>query len=177
MNLEDYERGMLSLIKGRGAPPDHPDLQAVAVSPGLAVTREIALFWRRFGIQTQCRFTYRLLTRLGAFESLIASYFDSNPTSPFVEQLGLSFLRSLEDHEHALVRAVAQFELAVMRVKGDGTGAFEILWDRHPDDVFLALETGGDLPEADAGSLYLLRIAGASGDFITCSRLPRPPAT
>ena len=89
--------GLLALIKGRGAPPDDPYLQRVAGSRELAMVREIALWWRTFQLEAQCRFTSRLLKRLGSFQALVAAYFDNNATSPFVEELSLGFLRDATD--------------------------------------------------------------------------------
>ena len=108
--LELQQRGLLALIKGRGAPPGDPYLQRMAGSRELAMIREIALWWRTFQLEAQCRFTSRLLKRLGTFPSLVAAYFDKNATSPFVEELSLGFLRTLRTHDDPLVRAVSQFE-------------------------------------------------------------------
>ncbi len=170
LSLEDYQRGMLALIKGRAVPPGSVYIQQVAASPGLAIVREIALFWRTFEIGIQCRLTWRLLTRLGSGDALVAGYFNHNPTSPFVEQLGLGFLEWLADHDDALVRAVAGFELAIMRIKGGMADAAEIRWDRDPERVLHVLQTGGELPHAEDGPDYLLRIGGKQADLITCSR-------
>jgi hypothetical protein len=173
MNLEHHQRGLLDLVKGRGSPPPDPYLRSVAASEGLAIARGSALFWRAFQLETQCRYTARLLKQLESFDDLVGDYFDNNPTSPFIEELSRGFLRSLNAHEDVLVHAVSQFELAVLRVKDGSAEAFETLWDRHPDLVFLALETGGGLPGPDAENYYLLRIDGALSDMVTCSRLPR----
>jgi len=64
LSLEDYQRGMLTLIKGRAAPPRSVYFQQVAASRGPVIVREIALFWRTFEIGIQGRMTWRLLTRL-----------------------------------------------------------------------------------------------------------------
>ena len=102
MNLEDHQRGLLNLIKSRGAAPTNSYLRGVAASPGLGVVRETALFWRAFQLQSQCPFTCRLLKRLGCFEALLAEYFSSTSTSPYVEELSRDFLQWLRLHDESL---------------------------------------------------------------------------
>ena len=60
--LELYQRGLLDLVKKRGVAPEDPYLRHVAESRALVVVREIAVWWRVFQIEAQCRFTSRLLT-------------------------------------------------------------------------------------------------------------------
>jgi hypothetical protein len=169
-NLEYQQRGMLNLVKGRDVSPGDPYLQRVSASPGLAILRGTALFWRAFQLQDQCQFTARLLARLGWFDSLVASYFDHNATSPFVEELSRGFLRSLQLHDDALVRAMAQFEYAALEVKSGSAETFEITWDRHPDLVFRALEIDGELPAAEEGNVYTMQVDRKLPGMIACTR-------
>jgi hypothetical protein len=168
--LELQQRGLLNLVKGRGAPPDDPYLQRVAGSRELAMVREIALWWRTFQLEAQCRFTSRLLKRLGSFPALVAAYFDNNATSPFVEELSLGFLSTLRVHDDPLIRAVSQFEYGFLQVRSGCNESFEILWDRHPDLVFLALENGSDLPDPEPGCHYRVQVARNLPKLIACSR-------
>jgi hypothetical protein len=174
--LEAYQRGLLDLIKGRGDPPADPYLQRVAGSAELAVVREIALWWRAFQIEAQCRLSSRLLKRLGCFETRVAAYFDGNATSPFIEVLSRGFLRSLDAHDDRLVRAVTQFEFALLEVRSGSDQVFEIDWDRHPDVVLVALDRGSELPAAEPEFLYRMRIDRESPGAIACSRERRFPA-
>jgi hypothetical protein len=169
-NLEDQQRGLLNLVKRRDVTPCDPYLEQVAASPGLAIMRETALFWREFQLQAQCRLTARLLERLGRFDALVASYFDRTATSPFVEELSREFLRSLRLHDDALIRAVSQWEYAVLEVKSGSAQAFEITWDRHPGRVFRALETGGQLPAAEPGVEYQVQVDQKLPGLVRCTR-------
>jgi hypothetical protein len=168
--LELQQRGLLDLIKGRGAPPDDPYLRRVAGSRELAMVREIAIWWRAFQLEAQCRFTSRLLKRLGCFDALVMTYFNNNPTSPFIEELSRDFLSSLCTHHDRLIRAVSQFEYAFLKAKGGSADTFEILWDRHPDLVFLALEKSSALPAPELGCLYRMRIDRDLAGMIACTR-------
>src|SRR6478672_773667 len=91
-NLERRQRGLLDLVKNRGGAPCDPYLQRVADSRGLAMVRKIALWWRAVSLEAQCRLTARLLKKIGCFDAQVASYFDRNATSAFVEELSLGFL-------------------------------------------------------------------------------------
>ena len=117
MTLETQQRGLLDLVKSRGGVPKEPYLRKVAGSAELGVVREIALWWRMYSLEGQCRFTARLLKRLGCFEDTVAEYFDNNATSFYVEDLGFGFLDSLRWHGDRVIRAVAQSEGALLRCK------------------------------------------------------------
>lgn len=168
--LELQQRGLLDLVKNRGAPPDDPYLRRVAGSRGLAMVREIAVWWRAFQLEGQCRFTSRLLKRMACFDALVTKYFNNNATSPFIEELGHDFLNSLRMHDDRLIRAVSQFEYAFLEVRAGSAETFEIVWDRHPDFVFLALSNGSELPPSEPGSQYRMRVARDLPRKIACTR-------
>jgi hypothetical protein len=168
--LEQQQRGLLELVKGRGELPEDPYLRRVAESRELAVVREIAVWWRVFQIEAQCRFTPRLLKRLGCFKEVVTSYFNGHRTSPFVEELSKDFLRSLRTHHDPFVRAVSQFELAFLEVRAGSGEEFEVVWDRHPELAVLALEGGGELPRPERDFVYRLRIAQKLPGMFACTR-------
>jgi hypothetical protein len=169
-DLELHQRGLLELVKNRGGQPCDPYLRRVANSRELAMVRKIALWWRAFALEAQCHFTTRLLKQLGCFDALVKSFFDHNATSPFVEELSLDFLGSLYDHDDRLIRAMSQFELALLKTRAGSAHAYEIMWDRHPDLVVLALETGGELPACELGCRYRMHIARDLPHMIVCNR-------
>jgi len=170
LTLEAQQRGLLDLVKKRGASPEDPYLRQVEGSAQLAIVREIALWWRVFALEAQCRFTSRLLKRLGLFQETVAFYFDNNLTSPFVEELSVDFLDLLRGHPNPLLRAVSQSERALLQCRAGSGDTVEILWDRHPDRVFQALETGSELPPAEAGGIYRLRIDRDLPGMVACTR-------
>lgn len=170
MTLESYQRGLLDLVKNRGPYPEDAYLRRVADSPELRMVREIAIWWRIFALETQCHFTARLLTRLGCFDAMVASYFNSHLTSPFVEELSDGFLASLSAHEGALIRATAQFERAFLKVRSGSHEAFEVSWDRHPEHVLWAVEENRELPPAEHGYTYRMRISRDLRGLVACVR-------
>jgi hypothetical protein len=179
--LERQQRGLLNLIKNRGEPPEDAYLRQVANSRGLEMVREIAVWWRAFQIEDQCRFTSRLLKRCECFEEVVVTYFNNHRTSPFIEELSQDFLRSLGDHHDGLIRAVSEFELALLQVRVGSAECFEVLWDRNPENVILALEESSELPAPEIGCLYRMRIGRDLPRMVVCTResmasSPRPQA-
>jgi hypothetical protein len=176
MRLEIHQRGLLDLVKGRGAPPEDPYLRRIAGSRELMMIREIAIWWRKFQLEAQCHLTSRLLKHLGCFDETVVSYNNNNQTSPFVEELTDDFLSSLRMHHDHLVRTVAQFERALLKVRAGVDEHFEILWDRHPDLVFRAIEKASELPPPKPGCIYRMRIARDLPSMVACRSevLPEP---
>jgi hypothetical protein len=175
--LEAHQRGLLDLLKNRACHPNDSYLRQVDGSRELAMLRKIAVWWQAFAIETQCRWTARLCKRLDCFDALVAEYFDHSATSPFVEELGSQILDSLRAHDHGLIRSTSQFEYALRAHPSQSGETYEIVWDRNPDVVIAALETGATLPEREASCLYRLRVGGGPPATITCARetLPREP--
>jgi hypothetical protein len=168
--LERQQRGLLDLIKNRGVPPEDPYLRQVANSRELEMVREIAIWWRAFQIEDQCRFTSRLLKRCECFEDVVVTYFNNHRTSPFIEELSQDFLNSLVDDPDWLIRAVSQFELALLKVRAGSAECFEVLWDRYPENVILALEESSRLPPPESGCVYRMRIGRDLPRTVVCTR-------
>lgn len=166
--LELYQRGLLDLVKGRGTPPADPYLGQVAASRGLKMVREIAIWWRKYQLESQCPLTWCLLKRMGCFDEAVESYFNNNQTSPFVEELTDHFLGSFRIHHDRLIRAICQFERALLSVRAGADEHFEILWDRHPDLVFQALEQARELPPPEPGRIYRTRVGRDLPGMVVC---------
>ncbi|MDQ2834365.1 MAG: hypothetical protein M3Y50_11580 [Acidobacteriota bacterium] len=182
LSLEQEQQSLLAMIKGRtvspgpGPDPD-PWLERVASSRGLQMVREIALWWRRFQIESQCRYTSRMMKRLDCFDSYVAQYFRSHSTSPSIEQFTSEFLSSLEDHCDPVLRAVAQFELACITLRNTTLHASTITWDREPSRVLTALDRFSDLPSPEPQAQYVMKIGPGSLSHIICDLQPltNPP--
>ena len=171
--LERQQLAVLALIKRR--PVDlggDPWLEQLASSRELDLVREIALWWRRFQIESLCRYTSRLLKRLGCFEREVEKYFEANATSPFIEQIAPAFLESLRAHPDPLLRSVAQFELACIRLREPSPQRFRIVWDRDPNLALAALDSFALLPAPD-GFEYVMQVDAAIPGSVACVRRTR----
>jgi len=176
-SLAVQQQGLLDLIKGRTTNVSDPYLRDVAGCRELAMLREIAVWWRKVHVESQCRFTSRLLKRMRNFDSVVSAYFNENATSPFVEELALDFLRTLRDDPDPLVRAVSQFECALQSVRLGSADVFEVTWDRHPDLVIRALEQASEMPAAEVGCIYRMKVANDIPGLIACTRMLTRSAT
>lgn len=141
----------------------------VAQSRGLSLLKQIASWWQRFQLESQCRYTTRLMKRLGCFESWLAAHCAAQPAPTSPEDLSARFLSSLHTHEDCLLRAVASFELACLTPPSARRSTTLTFWDRNPDAVMDALDRRLELPPPEPDILYVLRI-GPSG--ISCTRKP-----
>ncbi len=151
MDLEEQQRTLLALIKKRLLEPNGIDeyLQRVAASEQLALLREIALWWRALGIERNCPLTAQLLKRLGRFELTVEGFYCRYATSPYMEEMAMQFLETASADSDALVRAVAGFELAMLRLAQGDTRSFVIEWDRDPAAALMSIRSGNPLPESD----------------------------
>jgi hypothetical protein len=168
--LARQQRELLALVKGRTQAFEDPYVRRVMVSHRLTVVRTIAIRWRMYQIEAQCRYTSRLCKRLGIFESRVERHFSEFDSSPHIDELSAQFLNAQSDAVEPLVRAVAATELALLRARAGQSDVVETRWDRNPDLVFRALENFEQIPPSEDAN-YLLRIACDLPNFLECLRL------
>lgn len=169
-SLEQQQRGLLALLRGQSIPQSDPWLTNVASSPGLKMMHSIADWWHRFQIEWQCRYTSRLMKRLGCFESYVAEHFREHPAPPSIEELSTQFLLSLQNHDNLLLRAVARLELACIRPQRNRARTTTIYWDRNPNQVMDALDRFIELPDPEPKVRYVLRMGAALPEGVSCER-------
>jgi hypothetical protein len=167
---EQQQRSLLAIVRGASKPHSDPWLESVEASPGLKMIHTIALWWQRFQIEWQCRYTSRLMKRLGCFESYVEAHFRKHPTPPSIEELTAQFLSSLQRHEDPLLRAVASLELACIQSNITPERSTTIFWDRDPNQVMDALDRFAKLPDPEPKVRYILRMGANLPDGITCKR-------
>lgn len=185
LTLLEQQQKLLEILRGRraesgitesqsvdAAVESDPWLASVVRSPGLQILRQTASWWQRFQIESTCRYTSRLMKRLGCFESYLESHFAGRPAPPAIEELTAQFLTSLAAYDHPLVRAVAQLELFCMGSADAPARSTTIDWDRNPEAVMVALDRWQPLPEAEPRVRYRMRLS--SSDPVTCMREPLP---
>jgi hypothetical protein len=171
LSLAEQQQGLRSILRGQPVDTEaDPWLASVAESRGLDVLRDIAAWWQRFQIEWQCRYTSRLLKRMGCFEECVSAHFAEHPAPPAIEEMSGQFLLSLSRHHDALLRAVAGFELACIARAGGRKDTVTVEWDRNPNTVMDALNRGGGLPEAEEGVRYVLKIGPELPGGVACVR-------
>jgi len=167
--LAEYQKAMLSLIKGRPTPPVRDRHMAeLEQSRGLELLREIAVWWRGFAVESTCPWTARLLKRLGNFETAVTEFYREQNVSPYVARAGEQFLFQMSAHPEPLVNAMARLELALMRVKQGSADEYLVQWDRNPELVFQTLRFGSVLPLAETGVCYAMYISRDIPELARC---------
>jgi len=167
--LAEYQKAMLSLIKGRPTPPVRDRHMAeLEQSRGLELLREIAVWWRGFAVESTCPWTARLLKRLGNFETAVTEFYREQNVSPYVARAGEQFLFQMSAHPEPLVNAMARLELALMSVKQGSADEYLVQWDRNPELVFQALRSGSVLPLAETGVCYEMYISRDIPELVRC---------
>jgi hypothetical protein len=141
MELANHQRILLGLMRSnyRVRDEDEDYFHRVARSRDLEEARGNVYLWRVYVLERTCVWTVALLRQLGEFEAALQAYIRSENISPFREYQPVGFLASLAGHRSHLVASVAQFELAMMKVReGDGE-TYRVQWEVDPHPVLYAL--------------------------------------
>lgn len=147
LTLEEHQRAMSDLIRGRAAAAD-PYTAAAAESTGLQVTRDSIRGWRSFRLDRNCRLTAAILKQRGLYDGVIAEL-EREPRSPFIEPLSAAFLATAATRGDALIASVARFEQALLRE--DDTEE-PVDWPCNPYDILSALLSGDTVPALPAAA-------------------------
>lgn len=161
MDLALHQRKLLELLRGAATiEPSHGAyLNTVARSRDLEEARRNIFLWRLWVLERTSVLTFRLLTRMGLVEQAVENFIAGSNISPFRETQAPAFLESLSVHEIPLVRAVASFELALIKVKDGDDGAYAIDWPCDPSAILHALARHAELPSVLAPGDYRTVVA------------------
>lgn len=156
MELATLQRQLLGLIKFNYQPSDDDDpyIRAVAQSEHLEVLREIVIWWRAYGLQRYCPLTSTLLKRRQLFDDAVRLFISKCDISPFIEKLGPTFLEEMSDYEDSLVASMAQFELALIKVKKGDPSEYLVAWQYEPYTLLNALLNDSPLDLESAAGQY-----------------------
>jgi hypothetical protein len=167
--LAQLQDSMLRLIKARPLNTKDSYLNLVESSGELAAIREIAIWWRTYHLERTCTHTARLMRRLGLFDRAVAEFYARTAASPFAEEIGGQFVAAMSAHADPLVASMARFEAALLKVRGGSAARYSIEWDRNPNDVFRALEQGGELPSSEGMPCYFVEVAANIPRMVCCT--------
>ena len=171
LSLEQQQLGLLGMLRDRPTElPSDPWLRSVAKSDGLKMIHHIAGWWQRFQIEAQCRYTSRLMKRLGCFERYVEEYFNIHPTPPSIEELTSQFLSSVQQDRDPLLSAIAHFELTCLRLNDEVSRTETVIWDRDPSQVLLALENSDALPDPEPNVRFLMNLSATLPGCVSCVR-------
>lgn len=180
MNLASYQKQILQLLKSTDPPlTEDSYLLQVYQSKELALVQEIVLWWRAYQLEQYCKLTTTLLKKQHQFEEQVTNFYRQQDVSSYIEQLSDTFLSFVIQSDDGLLRSVASFEQALIRVKKGDTSVYEVNWPYEPYAV-LGYLLHGTYPnwEQTAGnyqtfishklphSFYAVREAGSNNSLI-----------
>jgi hypothetical protein len=149
MDLATHQRKLLGLIRSTYQVGSHDDayIQAVARSKDLEEAWRNIFLWRIYVLQRSCVLTFRLLKRRQVLDEAVSAFIAQSNISPFRETQGPAFLEMLGGHRDTLIASVAQFELALVKVRQGDAGSYRIPWNVEPNSILSSLAK--DMPFED----------------------------
>jgi hypothetical protein len=159
MELATQQRKLLALFRSSYTVSDKDEeyIQKVARSRDLAEGRKNIALWRIWVLERTCALTMNLLRRRGMLGGALDAFITNKNISPFRETQAPAFLESLSKHSDKLVACVAQFELALMKVKSGDERTYTIAWHLEPSSILHCLAKDIPLREEARGS-YEVRL-------------------
>lgn len=156
MDLATHQRKLLGLFRSTYYPSGADDayIHSVAQSRDLEEGRRNIFLWRTWVLERTCALTVRLLRRRNLFAVTLAAFIQGNNISPFRETQALGFLEALTDHSDRLIRSVAQFELALLKVRQGDAATYVIPWNLDPYTILSSLANDTPLDDHVSEGVY-----------------------
>ena len=161
MDLATCQRKLLSLFRGTHAPDaaDEEYVQRVVLSKHLAEGRRNIFLWRVYVLERTCPLTVNLLRNGNLLGNTVNSFIARHNISPFRETQAPAFLEELKAHDDRLVASVAQFELALMKVRNGDCRSYVVFWDIDPHPVLKSLALNVPVDSEIPRGCYEIRIS------------------
>jgi hypothetical protein len=162
MELAVQQRKLLGLFRSSYHVSDVDDeyIRRVARSRDLAEGRKNIALWRIWVLERTCALTVNLLRRRGLLAKALDAFMSNENISPFRETQAPAFLDSLSGHPDKLVACVAQFELALMKVRAGDHRTHTVIWHLEPCSILHCLAKDMPLDEAAIEGTYKIRLNG-----------------
>jgi len=150
MDIATHQRALLKLFRSDCDQSACADdyICRVAQSRDLQEAKRNILLWRIYVLERTAPLTVNLLKQRGQLAAEVASFIARCNISPFRETQAPAFLEGLSESSNTLTRSVAQFELALLRVREGDCGRYVVCWDVEPHSVLHSLATNAVLPGA-----------------------------
>ena len=137
MNLANHQRILLGLIRSnyQVQASDDDYFHKVSQSRDLEEARGNILLWRVYVLERACILTFTLLKQRNLLKQELDAFIRQHNISPFRETQPPDFLEALSSHDDHLIASVAQFELALWKVKQGDPGSYTINWFVEPHTI------------------------------------------
>jgi hypothetical protein len=122
-------------------------IQKVAQSRDLEEARRNIFLWRVWVLERTCVLTFRLLKQRKLLEKCLEVFITQHNISPFRETQAPDFLEAMSSYPDSLIASVAQFELALIKVRQGDSRSYVVAWNVEPHTVLNSLAK--DIPLDD----------------------------
>lgn len=179
MDLATCQRKLLGLFRNTYPVQADEDayIREVAQSKELEEGRRNIHLWRVYVLERTCALTVNLLRRRKVLEETLDAFIMQQNISPFRETQGPAFLERVSRHHDPLIASVAQFELALMKVRQGDSGPYIIPWNVEPHAVLHSLARDFPFPDDIPAGDYEIVVSGdLPGQFRISQRVRCGPA-
>ena len=147
MDLAAHQRKLLGLFRStyQVCGDDEAYIHKVAQSRDLEEGRRNIFLWRVWVLERTAVLTFNLLKRRGLVEEAVGVFMRQSNISPFRETQTPAFLEAMSGHPNSLVASVAQFELALLKVKQGDAGSYVVPWN-HGEPLAILNSLAKDVP-------------------------------
>jgi hypothetical protein len=161
MDLADHQRRLLGLFRStyQVRADDDSYIRRVAQSKDLEEARRNVFLWRIYVLERTCVLTFTLLKRRNLLKKTLNAFITRHNISPFRETQAPAFLESLSDHHDSLIASVAQFELALMKVREGDPCCYLVHWSVEPYTILNSLAKDTPLEDKLPVGAYQIRIS------------------
>lgn len=161
MDIAAHQRKLLGLIRSTYQAGDSDDayIQRVATSKDLEEAQRNIFLWRIYVLERTARLTFNLLKRRNLLEAALSSFIERHNISPFRETQAPAFLEEMSRHSDGLIAAVAQFELALSKVREGDMGRYAVQWNVEPHGILNSLAKDLPLEEDAPEGIYQILVS------------------
>jgi hypothetical protein len=161
MDLADHQRKLLGLFRStyQVRTDDDSYIYRVAQSKDLEEARRNVFLWRIYVLERTCVLTFTLLKRRNLLKETVNAFITRHNISPFRETQAPAFLEALSDHHDRLIASVAQFELALMKVRQGDPCSYVVPWNIEPHTILNSLANDTPLEDKVPKGAYQILIS------------------
>jgi hypothetical protein len=137
MDLANHQRILLGLIRSNYQVRSEDDsyFHKVSRSRDLEEARGNIFLWRVYVLERACILTFTLLKQRGLLKQELDTFIRQHNISPFRETQPPDFLEALTFHKDHLIASVAQFELALWKVRQGDPASYKVAWSVEPHSI------------------------------------------
>jgi hypothetical protein len=162
MSLANHQRILLGLIRSNYEvrTDDDPYFHRVSKSKDLEEARGNIFLWRVYVLERACVLTFALLKQRNLLKQELDAFISQHNISPFRETQPPDFLEALSSHDDALIASVAQFELALWKVRQGDPNSYTVSWSVQPHTILSNLARNVPIEEESVpGGDYQIHVS------------------